>query len=263
MKRALFLGCSTILLAAAGACASSDDDDDGVDLAAPEDSGASLAQDGVSDGGPASDSGDAAVDGPPCSSAGWCATDLPAPDLTLRDVWPTPGRMFAVGVSPTVGARVLEWNDADAKWSYIDDNTQNEEGRGAFVGRIWAPSENELYFTVAPRTVDRGVRDPASQSPATAWSWTHWELEGRAPACPVDSKCPNHYRGLPRYAVPGTYYDWAGVEIPALGVFGASANDVYAWYANAIYRLSNDDAGALAWTVEYVADDRDRPDEQL
>ncbi len=263
MKRALFATCSTILLAAAAACASSDDGDGGPDLTVREDSGATLAEDASPDGGSAPDTGDAAVDGPACSSAGWCATTLPVADLTLRDVWPTSGRTFAVGVSPTVGARVLEWNDADAKWSYIDDNTQNEDGRGAYVGRIWAPSENELYYTVAPRMVYRGVRDPASQTPATAWSWTHWQLEDRVPAYPSNPQYPNHYLGLPRYALPGTHSDWGGAEIPALGVFGTSANDVYAWYANTIYHLSNDDAGVPAWTVEYVADDRDRPDEQL
>ena len=261
MKRALFLGCSTTLLAAAGACASYDDD--GPELTVPEDSGPTVVQDGSPDGGVAPDSADATVDGPACSSAGWCATSLPHPDLILQDIWPTEGRAFAVGLSQTVGARVLEWNDAAAKWSYIDDNTQNEEGRGAFVGRMWAPNENELYYTVAPRLIYRGVRDPASQSPETAWSWTHWQLEDRTPVYQHHSQYPNHYRGLPRYAVPNLRLGWQGVEIPALGVFGTSANDVYAWYANTIYHLSKDDAGTAVWAVEYVADDRDRPDEQL
>ncbi len=262
MKRALIATC-ILMLAAAGACAASEGEGPDRSSDGDDDSGVRVGHDGGADAGVDSGVVDGATDGPICSPGGWCATTLPHEDLTLRDVWATAGRAFAVGMSPTVGARVLEWNDTDARWSYIDDNTQNEEGRGAFVGRIWAPNENELYYSVAPRTIYRGVRDPASQSPATAWSWTHWQLEDRAPAYPAHPQYPHHYQGLPFYALPSTHFDWKGTELPALGVHGTSAKDVYAWYANTIYHLSTDDAGSPTWEVEYVANDHDRPDEQL
>ncbi len=254
MKRKLYLACIGTAVAAAAACASSEDAPGVVD---PEpDSGthdlgdrdAAVPADDA-EAGP----DDAQIDaGPMCSAAGWCATHLPQSDLTLRDVWPFPGRALAIATSPTVGVRVLEWTDAAASWTYIDDNSQNESGHGKFVGKLWAPNADELYFTVAPRTVFRGRR---SGTPAT-WSWTHWELENRIPAYAPTPQYPDHYKGLPVHRL-------IVAEYPALGVFGTSANDVYAWFGNAIYKLSSNDAGLPTWSVEYVADDIDRPDEHL
>ena len=254
MKRNMYVACTCAALAAAAACASSDDEP-GLVAQAP-DSGATIPNEGDADGPPAdagADSDDAAIDaGPLCSPAGWCATSLPDSDLTLLDLWAFPGTALAIATSPTVGVRVLEWTDAAGAWRYIDDNTQNEWGRGRFVGKLWASSPDELYFTVAPRTVFRGER---GGSPAT-WAWTHWDLEDRIPAYAPAFQFPDHYKGLPRHRV-------TAVEHAALGVFGTSASDVYAWFGNAIYKLSSDDAGLPSWSVEHVAADVDRPDEQL
>jgi len=254
VNRKLCFASLSIALASAGACASSEDDPGVVDPG--PDSSTSLSDAGdasvpdVADAGPEEE---AAVDaGPSCSPMGWCATQLPDPDLTLRDIWPFPGSALAIATSPTLGTKVLEWTDAAAAWRYIDDNSQNEAGRGSFVGKLWAPTADELYFTVAPHTVFRGKR---SVSPAT-WTWTHSELEDRMPVYAAPALYPEHYKGFPKSRQ-------SAVQHGALGVFGTSANDIYAWFGNAIYKLVNDDAGAPTWSVEYVADDIDRPNEQL
>ena len=253
MKRLLFFSCLAVAPAVAAACASSEDDP-GVVEPAP-DSGSSIPAEGdaaVPEKDAEAGADDAAIDaGPMCSPAGWCATQLPDSDLTLRDVWTFPGHAFAVATSPTLGVKVLEWSDATAAWKYIDDNTQNESGRGQYVGKLYAPSADELYFTVAPRTVFRGKRSGGT------WSWTHWQLENRIPVYAAPTfQYPDHYKGLPRHSP-------SNMDYPALGVFGTSANDVYAWFGNAIYKLSSDDAGLPSWNVEHVADDLDRPDEHL
>ena len=254
MKHKVYLACTCAALAAA-ACASSEADPGVVDPGGP-DSSASVVDEG--DAATPRDDVDAGGDGaapdagPSCSPRGWCVTRLPDSDLTFRDLWAFPGRALAIATSATLGVRVLEWTEASGAWSYIDDNAQNESGHGAFVGKMWAPSPDELYFTVAPHTVFRGTR---SASPGT-WSWTHWELEDRIPVYTAPTfQYPNHYKGLPRQS--------DGTEHAALGVFGTSAGEVYAWFANAIYKLSSDDAGVPTWSVEYVADDIARPDEQL
>ncbi len=254
MNRKVYFACSCIALAAAAACASSEDEpgvlDPGLDAGVPlPDAGeASVPNDG--DGGQE----DAALDSDPsCSPMGWCATQLPDHDLTLRDIWPFPGSALAIATSPTIGTKVLEWTDAAGAWRYIDDNSQNEGGRGRFVGKLWAPSADVLYFTAAPRTVFRGKR---SGNPAT-WTWTHWDLEDRTPVYPEPMGSPDHFKGFPRTG-GGTL-----VHHAALGVFGTSAEDVYAWFANTVYKLSSDDAGLSTWSVDYVADDLDRANEQL
>ena len=96
-NRNLYLACTGAILAAA-ACASSEDDPVIVDPV--PDSGSSVTNERdaaapTDDGG--TDPGDAAIDaGPVCSPAGWCATQLPDSDLTLRDIWPFPGRALAI-----------------------------------------------------------------------------------------------------------------------------------------------------------------------
>ena len=253
MKRLMYFACTSVAIAAAAACASAEDDPIAVEPGA--DSGGVLHDEPDADT-PAGDAeagtDDAGIDaGPSCSPAGWCATQLPDSDLTLRDVWAFPDNALAVATSPTLGVKVLEWTSATRAWTYIDDNTQNESGRGQYVGKLWASSADELYFTVAPRTVFRGKRS------GVTWSWAHWQLESRIPVYTAPTfQYPDHYKGLPRHSS-------SGMDHPALGVFGTSANDVYAWFGNAIYKLSSDDAGLPSWNVEYVADDIDRPDEQL
>ncbi len=260
MKRALFIGCIGVVLAAAAACASSEREPS---LSDEPDTGTPLADAAPTDGGGETDADDAPPELPECSSAGWCPTDLPRTDLVLRDIAVFPGRAFAVAESATVGVKVLEWNDDTATWSFIDDNSQNESGRGRFVGRLWAASSNEVFYGVAPRTIYHGKRDPQSTSPSTAWTWTFQQLEDHVPAYTPNATYPEHYRGLPRYRGMPIHGNWTGIDLPSLGVFGTSTDDVYAWYGNTIYRLSQEDGGDPTWAVEYVADDRDRPDELL
>ncbi len=162
-----------------------------------------------------------------CSGAGWCVTPLPDADLTLIDIWPFLGRAFAIAESGTLGVKVMEWIDADRQWTYIDDNTQNENGFGKYAGRLWAPNENEVYYAVAPGYVYHGKR-------AGAWTWERRRL-------PIDGS------GIPGFspaAAPG-----ASV---ALGVWGTSADDVYAWQANTIFHLQSIDGGEPEWIPEYV-----------
>lgn len=193
--------------------------------------------------------------GPLCSAAGWCDTVLPDVDLSLKDIWPVAGRAFAVAESATRGVKVLEWTKSDGKWSYIDDGTQNQLGLGNYAGNVFAPNENEVYYTVAPRTVYHGKRnDPQASQP---WSWTHQQLENRLPThAPPAFGAPEHYLGRPMD--PASY-----VVRVSLGVFGTSTGDVYAWFGNTIYHSKNDDEGAPTWSVDYVADDRDNDDELL
>jgi hypothetical protein len=104
--------------------------------------------------------------------------------------------------------------------------------------------------------VYHGKRSTESPPPPNPWSWTRQDLENRIPNYPVNSFNPDHYTGRP--------IDTASGELlVSLGVFGTSADDVYAWYGNAIYRATKDEAGDPTWDVAYVADDLDRPDEQL
>ncbi len=258
MKRAVLFTCASLTVAAAGACASSEDREPG---SSPGPDAEALPG---SDASPNEERADAGTDAATCSAAGWCPTPLPDADLTLKDIWAFPGRAFAIAESPTLGAKVLEWTEAEGKWFYIDDNAQNKAGRGQYVGKIWAPSEDEIYFTVAPRTVFHGSRAVGGNGSGfgSNWSWEHWQLEDRIPI--YDSPMvealseffPEHYRGRP-------WDSAANAELTSLGVYGTSPDDVYAWYGNAISRLTIGAAGDRAWVVEYVADDLDYEDEQL
>jgi hypothetical protein len=188
-------------------------------------------------GAPDLDPGEGSVDQAQCSQDGWCATALPASDLTIKDVWPVGTHAFAVAESPTLGVKVLEWDDATRLWTFIDDGSQNESGRGTWVGKIWAPSEDEIYYGVSPGIVYHGRRLDAT------WSWTWHALTSNTSTDPQDGN-PSHWnRGF-------------GVRTPALGVWGTSSTDVYAWFKDTIYHRS--DVGE--WIAEYVADDVDAPD---
>ena len=226
--RGILLTGALAAFGAVNACANANEDAQPV-----EQDGARDLTDAASDASDASD-GDAAVVEPParetCSSAGWCLTDLPDEDLTLIDIWPLEGRAFAVAVSASLGAKVLEWVEADQHWSYIDDDTQNEDGFGRYVGRIWAPNGNEVYYTVEPGYVYHGTRD------GMAWEWTRTLL-------------------VPTIVSPsGQDYSAPSLNAPhtaPLGVWGTATGDVYAWRANTIYRRVSGDGGAPSWVVDY------------
>ena len=253
MKRVLFLSSTCLALAAAAACATSEGAGTQPEPASDSDAGPTV----LPDASELDASADAPPTAPSCSSAGWCPTDLPDVDLSLKDIWPLDGRAFAVAESPTSGVKVLEWTGSDGKWSYIDDSTQNEWGRGAYAGKIFAPNENEVYYTVAPRTVYHGTRNTNGAPPDKPWSWTRQALEDRLPAYPPGpSYAPEHYLGRPLDPVS------SNIRV-SFGVFGTNADDIHAWFGNTIYRLTRDDAGTPTWTVDYIADDLDRTDEQI
>ena len=240
MRTSLFIGSIALAAVAAAACAATGDE------------GATMSPDGgdppvpppTEGGTPEVDAGTDAsvVEEPRCSAAGWCVTDLPDWDLVLKDLWPLPGRAFAIAESPTLGVKILEWVDADGKWTYVDDGSQNVDGRGLWAGRIWAPNENELYFGVSPNYVFHGTRS----APGAAWSWLHHAI-GTHTADVND--------GNPVY--------WKASRVPALGVWGTSSTDVHAWFKDTIYHWTSADGGAPEWVPAYVADDKDIASEQL
>lgn len=248
MKRRLLLACASAALPAAIACATADEGTnaqsvDAGSFAVPESSTApepSEASDGA-DSEP--------IPIPPCSAAGWCPTELPDSDLVIKDVWPLASRAFAIAESPTLGIRVLEWEDSRAKWEYIDDNSQNQNGGGAYAGRIWAPNPDEVYFSVSFATIEHGTRPVP---PATAWTWERSTLVDNSPDL---ATYPAHDHGR-RYNPELEFY------YPTLGVWGIGG-DVYAWYANTIYRRTSEGGAAPRWVPEHMLLDTDAVDEHV
>ncbi len=183
---------------------------------------------------------DASTDSSPdrsmCSPAGWCPTTLPNPDFLVQDIWPFEDRAFAVANSPTLGVKVMEWTAAAKSWSYIDDDTQNAVGFGSYIGSLWAPNENELYYTIAPGYVYHGTRGPGAQ-----WTWTRHQLPDGGPN-------PASAGGNPPLYFPGNPL---GVNYPSLGVFGTSVHDIYAWFTNTIFHWKDDGSGTPTWVAEY------------
>ena len=245
MRRSVLLAWTTVTVAALAtlaACATSD--------------GESASVDPVADGGATvlDDASPEQVDGAPqrdafapvwsaCNDHGWCETELPDPNLTFIDVWPFDDRAFAVAQSDTLGTKVLEWTEAAQAWSYIDDNSQNTFVSGHYAGKMYAPSKNEVYFTTAPGIVYHGTR----VDPSAPFTWESTRLPyqgptyaGRDPGRAWNVRTPG--RSVTRYA-------------PALGVTGTSANDVYAWYGNRIFRRTSEDGGPPTWGSEFVTED--------
>jgi len=208
-----------------------------------------------SDGG--TTTGDSSIpirDTSTCSAAGWCITVLPDSGLILKDIWPFERRAFAIAESYTLGIKVLEWDASSDAWKYIDDNTQNEYGIGKFAGKIWAASENEIYYSIDPGLVYHGER----VAPSAPWSWERDLLADNS-----RDRNPAHDHGL-AYADPNP--DTSGAQrkpatFQALGVWGTSSGDVYAWYANTIFHRKSEDGGAPAWVTEYVLADPDAPED--
>ncbi|MBN9159428.1 MAG: hypothetical protein BGO98_40605 [Myxococcales bacterium 68-20] len=250
MRASFILAFGPVALAlalAAVACAASGDDKDETTPRPDADGGETVIPDGGTLEADAAEEA-AVVDGPKCSQAGWCVTSLPDPDLLMKDIWPLSGRALSVAESPTLGVKVLEWTDAEAKWRYIDDGTQNESGLGRFVGKLWMPNENELYYGVSPGYVVHGTRPVP---PATAWSWTRHRLANSSTSVDPDDGNPSYWRLN------------NGSRYPALGVWGTSRDDVYAWFKNTIFHWTSLDGGAPEWVAEYVASDTSGPMEQL
>ena len=240
MKKLLSLLGASAGLSAAIACATSDDD------ARPlhDPPGTTILADAATDGDPAPDPTPPNV--PSCSSAGWCATTLPDGDLNLRDLWAFASRAFAIAESPSLGVKVLEWDEATRAWSYIDDNSQNSFAFESYAGKIWAPNENEVYFGAGPGFIFHGRRT----GPTAPWSWERSALEDNTP-----DTLPEREPGRIEY---GNIYGLP-LDATALGVWGTSADDVYAWYGNTIFRWKSGDGGAPAWVAEHIVDDGESP----
>ena len=248
MRATFLLWCGSLALgaiASIAACATSE----AVSGVAPlPDSGGSVAlpgDSGAEDGGSAeaaTDSG-AEIDGAECSAAGWCRTSLPDEDLTLRDIWPVGDAAFAIADSPTLGIKVLEWRNADSTWRYIDDNSQHTVDFGKYAGRIWAPSAGEVYYGVGAGYVYHGKRPTP---PATTWSWTRQRLGDESDAAIVGPQ-----DAYPTYP----YYLDLDLKYPTLGIWGTSADDVYAWFVNTLYHRTSIGGAEPKWVPEYVADD--------
>lgn len=257
MRATILLCCASLALGAIGsiaACAESETNSQTTPL--PDSGGSdSLPASNVPEdaGGSEStrDSG-ANVDGSACSTAGWCRTALPDEDLTLKDISPAGATAFAIAHSPTLGIKVLEWRNADSAWSYIDDGTQHTVDYGTYAGRIWAPSEDEVYYGVGAGYVFHGKRPVP---PATAWSWTRQRLGDESEAGVVAAQ--DLYPSFP--------YSYADLhlEYPTLGVWGTSAGDVYAWYVDTLYHRASIGGAEPTWVPEYVADDAEAPSEHM
>jgi len=240
MKKLLALLGSSAAMSAAIACASSDDEA----RPAADDAGTTVIADAADDGDSRPDAAPPAV--PTCSSAGWCRTVLPDGDLDVRDIWAFATRAFAIAESPTLGVKVLEWDEAKRAWSYIDDNTQNSFDFDSYAGKIWAPNENEVYFASGPGFIHHGKR----AAPGSAWSWESSKLEDHSP-----NAAPGRESGRIEY------YDhhWHSRDATALGVWGTSADDVYAWYGGTIFHWKSADGGAPGWVPEHIIEDGEAP----
>lgn len=243
MKRAIFVTWVSALLGAVAAhgvvaCASSEPSD-----SSPSADGGgnpSAVPDGavVDDAAPAGDGSS----GPACSPDGWCETAVPDDDLTFVSIWPLEGRAFATAQSPEVGFKVLEWSDADAKWVYIDDKSQNQAAP-SFISNVWAPSENEVYYAIARGTIAHGTRP----SPGAPWTWKYDALPNNVTMVGSDTTLDR----LESLRDPLT----SDGSLPTIGVWGTSAGDVYAWYTNTIFHRVSENGAAPTWVAEYTADD--------
>jgi len=181
---------------------------------------------------------------PDCGSAGWCITPFPHADLIFYDIAPLEDVAFAIAQSRTEGVKVLEWTSSTNAWRYIDDQTQNGANVGTFAGGIYAPSANEVYFTVGPSYVYHGTRPVP---PATEWVWTRQALPDNVVGHPS-----NDDHGYP-------IYNLGREPRAALGVWGTSADNVYAYYSNSIFERAPDGT----WSTVYVADDLDASTEHI
>ena len=244
MRRAIAVTSASIALSAAVACATSDDE------ASPPPSSDPVPSTLQEAGAPDAALPDAAPTMPSCSPGGWCITKLPDTELTLKDIWPLDDRAFAIAESPSLGVKVLEWDEAAKSWSYIDDDSQNSFEYDAYAGTIWAPSANEVYFASGPGFIYHGKR-AATSSP---WSWERHELPDNS-----NDGWPDRDHGRLEY--------WSRWGLPlqsiALGVWGTSADDVYAWYSNTIFHWQSVDGGAPGWVPEYIAEDPESPEDSF
>ncbi|AKU96567.1 hypothetical protein AKJ09_03231 [Labilithrix luteola] len=249
------MGPGALALAAIAACATSD----GETAAAPQtsDAGGTEALDAQTpeaspDGASLTEAGPKVLER--CSPGGWCATNLPDQELDIRDVRPFEERAFAVAESVTFGIQFLEWQRSTDAWKYISEGTQNRFDRGKYAGNMWAASENDVYFTVAPAFVYHGVRS----DPASPFTWRISRLDDR------DAGVPAHDPGRVWAAnTTARAFDPASPPYdffaPSLGVDSVPSGDVYAWYGPTLFRRTLAQNGDDAWVVEHVLTDAEYP----
>ncbi len=243
MKPSFLLATSAVGLAALVACAAADGEAESV---APALDGGAAIPEAASpvEADAAAPTRDASLPTwSACNDDGWCETDLPDPDLTLFDVWPFEHRAFAVAQSETLGTKLLEWTEATAKWSYVDDNSHNAYGQGQYTGKMFAPSENEVYFITAPGIVVHGKRG----NPQAAFTWDSATLPYDGPVYPDRDPGIARQWDNPLVAPPRFSY--------ALGVLGTSENDVYAWFGNRIFRRTSTGGAPPTWGADFTAED--------
>ncbi len=256
MRRILLLACGSLALAAVVACATSDEGTsfepaiDGGATSVPEAESPSEADASVKDAGvrPLSS----------CNAVGWCATTLPDSDLVLRDIWPFEERAFAIAESESLGTKVLEWTESTKSWAYIDDDSQNAYGAGHYAGKVWAPNENEVYYATAPALIYHGTR----ATPSSPFSWESTRLEYVGPDHGPD-RDPGYAWQLKDTSAAQNGLPYIKQHVAAVGVWGTSADDVYAWYANRIFRRVRVDGGSPAWVPEHVEENPSAPHESF
>ena len=276
MIRLHWLGLGALALAAIAACATSSDG--AAALPAPTDESPS----GLPDAQAPNDAFEGGTDALPpqkslerCSPDGWCITDLPDDDLDLRDVRPFQDRAFAVAESQTLGIQFLEWERSTDAWKFINEGTQNQLDRGNYAGNMWAPNENEVYFTLAPAFVYHGKR-PDPGSPFT-WKISRLDTPDGA-SIADDAGAPADDGGLPDAAAGRPAHDpgrvWgldkalhppvsADAFAPSLGVQGMPWGDVYAWYGPTLFRRTVAESGDDVWVVEHRLLDDEYPDDEF
>lgn len=254
-------GVGAAALATIAACATSDDRRSGAepDVDRADGGGASL-PDSPKDGGDAVDPIEP-KELERCSSDGWCVTKLPDVDLDLRDIHPFEARAFAVAESITLGIQFLEWEKATDAWRYIGEGGQNQFDRGKYAGDMWAASENEVYFTLAPAFVYHGIRP----DPSSPFTWRVARLDAPEPG---DAGAPAHDPGrvwaanvaAKRYDPTKPPYDYFA---PSLGVDGVPWGEVYAWYGPTLFRHTVAQNGDDQWVVEHTLTDAEHPDDEF
>ena len=228
----------SVALSAAIACAASGDEDTATKAPAVDGGPTSVPEADVPDAAQpeVASPSDVAVVPSTCSDAGWCVTPLPDPDLTMTDIWPLEGHAF--GLASTA---LLEWDDDLGHWVYIDDGSARNLANPT-LANVWAPSKDEVYFTVQARSPKLSASLYSAHlfhgtRAAQGWSWEHVDF-----GCDVKGSAPQ--------------------------VWGTSHDDVYVWACGSVRHLtSGADAGADAegdgggdasrWAIEWVDDDPD------
>lgn len=259
------LGLGALALVAIAACAASDDDGAVTPQAEGDAGGGGSTSDAQApepptDGGGANDA-TVPKEIERCSPDKWCVTKLPAEDLDLRDIRPFEDRAFAIAESATLGVQFLEWEKTTDAWKYIGDGTQNQFDRGKYAGKMWAASENEVYFTLAPAFVYHGVRS----NPSSPFSWKVTRLDD--PDAPPPAHDPGRVWTSNDLALLTGKNDPTSPPFdffsPSLGVEGMPWGEVYAWYGPTLFRRTTAENGDDVWVVEHTLTDAAHPDDEF